>query len=196
MCRPPILIVEIFTWWKTGAIDCMLIIYPQNAVINTTAISIHNDPRLWEKPETLLPERWLDEDGKFTTKKEGFLPFGVGAYWGCRRWNVVFIVTLARVKLVTFIFYICFKFNCFSENLTPVVLTQVSEPASESLWPAWNSSSSPQQCFRVWASPRRQDRPWISQLIPQWPFSTPRGSKTSASLFAKCMSVTLFHLTE
>ncbi|MPC47869.1 Cytochrome P450 2L1 [Portunus trituberculatus] len=48
------------------------------AVLNTAIFTIHNDPRYWDKPEEFKPERWLDQDGKFVTKKEGFLPFGVG----------------------------------------------------------------------------------------------------------------------
>ncbi|ROT68377.1 Cytochrome P450 2L1 [Penaeus vannamei] len=35
-------------------------------------------PRYWNNPEKFMPERWLDDQGKFTTKKEGFLPFGIG----------------------------------------------------------------------------------------------------------------------
>ena len=38
----------------------------------------HRDPRYWENPETFLPERWIDDNGKVIAKKEGFLPFGIG----------------------------------------------------------------------------------------------------------------------
>ena len=38
----------------------------------------HKDPQLWEKPEILYPEHFLDEDGKLDSKKDGFLPFSVG----------------------------------------------------------------------------------------------------------------------
>ncbi|XP_050734563.1 cytochrome P450 2L1-like [Eriocheir sinensis] len=51
---------------------------PKGAVINGTTFTIHRDPRYWDNPDEFLPERWLDSDGKFVTKKEGFLPFGVG----------------------------------------------------------------------------------------------------------------------
>ncbi|XP_050734557.1 cytochrome P450 2L1-like isoform X1 [Eriocheir sinensis] len=51
---------------------------PKGAVVSGTAFSIHRDPRYWDSPDEFLPERWLDSDGKFVTKKEGFLPFGVG----------------------------------------------------------------------------------------------------------------------
>lgn len=51
---------------------------PKGAVLNTAIFTIHKDPRYWNKPEEFMPERWLDQDGKFVTKKEGFIPFGVG----------------------------------------------------------------------------------------------------------------------
>lgn len=51
---------------------------PKGSIINTAAASIHYDSRYWDRPESFLPERWLDEEGKFCAKKEGFLPFGVG----------------------------------------------------------------------------------------------------------------------
>lgn len=51
---------------------------PKGAVLNSATFTIHKDPRYWDKPEEFMPERWLDQDGKFVTKKEGFIPFGVG----------------------------------------------------------------------------------------------------------------------
>lgn len=51
---------------------------PKGTVINGAAFTIHNDLRYWDNPDEFLPERWLDQDGKFVSKKEGFIPFGVG----------------------------------------------------------------------------------------------------------------------
>ncbi|XP_045612488.1 cytochrome P450 2L1 [Procambarus clarkii] len=51
---------------------------PKGTVLSTAQEYIHHDPRYWDRPEQFLPERWLDQDGKFVAKKEGFLPFGVG----------------------------------------------------------------------------------------------------------------------
>lgn len=51
---------------------------PKGAIINGVGMSVHHDPRFWDDPHQFQPERWLDENGHFTTKKEGFLPFGVG----------------------------------------------------------------------------------------------------------------------
>ncbi|KAK3874427.1 hypothetical protein Pcinc_020632 [Petrolisthes cinctipes] len=51
---------------------------PKGTVINNVTQSIHTDTRYWKDPHQFLPERWLDDKGCFSTKKEGFLPFSVG----------------------------------------------------------------------------------------------------------------------
>lgn len=48
--------------------------------MTSAAAAMHHDPRYWHRPDDFLPERWLDHRGKFMTKKEGFLPFGVGKF--------------------------------------------------------------------------------------------------------------------
>lgn len=50
----------------------------QGAVINSMVVSMHYDPLYWEDQHSFKPERWLDDNGHFATKKEGFMPFGVG----------------------------------------------------------------------------------------------------------------------
>ena len=39
---------------------------------------IHNDPRIWEKPEEFKPERFLTADGKAFKKHDAFMPFSTG----------------------------------------------------------------------------------------------------------------------
>lgn len=39
---------------------------------------MHYDSLYWEDEHAFKPERWLDDNGRFATKKEGFMPFGVG----------------------------------------------------------------------------------------------------------------------
>ena len=51
---------------------------PQGTVVNPATFTIHKDPRYWEDPGTFLPERWLDDQGHFVPRKEGFIPFGIG----------------------------------------------------------------------------------------------------------------------
>ncbi|XP_064084062.1 cytochrome P450 2L1-like [Macrobrachium nipponense] len=51
---------------------------PKGAIVfNMTGIS-HQDPRYWESPQEFKIERFLDEDGKFISHKEGFAPFLIG----------------------------------------------------------------------------------------------------------------------
>ncbi|XP_042219419.1 cytochrome P450 2L1-like [Homarus americanus] len=51
---------------------------PKGTIVMGAQETVHHDLRYWDRPDKFLPERWLDQQGKFTTKKEGFLPFGVG----------------------------------------------------------------------------------------------------------------------
>ncbi|XP_071521962.1 cytochrome P450 2L1-like isoform X2 [Panulirus ornatus] len=54
-------------------------IIPKGLIISSAAETMHHNPHYWDRPDEFLPERWLDHEGKFTnSKKEGFLPFGVG----------------------------------------------------------------------------------------------------------------------
>ncbi|KAG7171699.1 Cytochrome P450 2L1-like 9, partial [Homarus americanus] len=50
---------------------------PKGTIVMGAQETVHHDPRYWDRPDEFLPERWLDQQGKFTAKKEGFLPFGV-----------------------------------------------------------------------------------------------------------------------
>ncbi|KAG0716064.1 Cytochrome P450 2L1 [Chionoecetes opilio] len=51
---------------------------PKGTIVSSNVYAVHEDDNNWNRPLDFLPERWLGEDGKFTMKKEGFLPFGVG----------------------------------------------------------------------------------------------------------------------
>lgn len=50
----------------------------QGSIVTSTSFMIHRDQRYWDVPDEFCPEQWLDKEGKFVTKKEGFLPFGSG----------------------------------------------------------------------------------------------------------------------
>ncbi|XP_042882010.1 cytochrome P450 2L1-like [Penaeus japonicus] len=67
---------------------------PEGTVVSIAVAAMHHDPRYWDEPEKFLPERWIGEDGKFSSKK-GFLPFGVGK-------RVCMGETLARMELLIF----------------------------------------------------------------------------------------------
>lgn len=51
---------------------------PKGTILSSSVTSIHYDNRYWVQPNEFRPERWLDENGKLSMKKEGFLAFGVG----------------------------------------------------------------------------------------------------------------------
>nr|XP_045613686.1 cytochrome P450 2L1-like [Procambarus clarkii] len=51
---------------------------PKGAVVIPHQECCHTDPQYWDNPERFYPERFIDENGKFFIKKDGFLPFSVG----------------------------------------------------------------------------------------------------------------------
>ena len=51
---------------------------PKGTFIIPNFHKVHRDPEFWEKPEDLCPEHWLDANGQFVSKHEGFLSFGTG----------------------------------------------------------------------------------------------------------------------
>lgn len=51
---------------------------PKGTIITGSFFAMHDDPRYWDSPEEFRPERWLNAEGKFVAKKEGFMPFGSG----------------------------------------------------------------------------------------------------------------------
>ena len=50
---------------------------PKNTMVFVNLYSVHIDPELWENPEEFRPERWINENGKFS-KRSGFVPFSTG----------------------------------------------------------------------------------------------------------------------
>ncbi|XP_042884301.1 cytochrome P450 2L1-like [Penaeus japonicus] len=89
---------------------------PKGSIINYAIASVHYDPRYWKQPEKFMPERWLDAEGKFNTKKEGFLPFGVGK-------RVCLGESLARMELLIFTAAVFQNFNISSPPGSPLDIT-------------------------------------------------------------------------
>nr|ACI94903.1 cytochrome P450 CYP379A1 [Carcinus maenas] len=90
---------------------------PKGAVLSATVTSIQYDNRYWDQPKEFKPERWLDDNGKFSMTKEGFLPFGVGK-------RVCVGESLARMELFVFTTMIFQSFSISpppgkSVNLSP-----------------------------------------------------------------------------
>ena len=53
-------------------------VVPKGTFVFPNFHQVHHDPTFWEKPNELCPEHWLDSNGKFISKREGFIAFGVG----------------------------------------------------------------------------------------------------------------------
>ena len=51
---------------------------PKGTALASNTWSIHLDERNWKDPEAFLPERWLDENGKYIFQQNGFVPFSMG----------------------------------------------------------------------------------------------------------------------
>lgn len=51
---------------------------PKNAHVIPLLHAVHMDPEVWDQPEELRPERFLNEDQTAVRKPDHFMPFGVG----------------------------------------------------------------------------------------------------------------------
>ncbi|XP_050695430.1 cytochrome P450 2L1-like isoform X1 [Eriocheir sinensis] len=89
---------------------------PKGTILSSSVFAIQSDSRYWDQPEKFMPERWLDEAGKFVSKKEGFLPFGVGKR-ACPG------ESLARMELFIFLTTIYQNFSIAPPPGTTVDLT-------------------------------------------------------------------------
>lgn len=50
---------------------------PAGTLVLISTYALHRDPRLWDAPDSFLPERWLDGDGG-ATSRWAYVPFGAG----------------------------------------------------------------------------------------------------------------------
>ena len=82
---------------------------PKGSFVFPNFHHVHHDPAYWEKPNELYPEHWLDAEGNFMSKREGFLAFGVGKR-KCPGQEVV------QMELFTFLSNML---RCFTFKLTP-----------------------------------------------------------------------------
>nr|XP_053656183.1 cytochrome P450 2L1-like [Cherax quadricarinatus] len=53
-------------------------VLPKGMTLQACSVICHEDPSYWPNPHKFNPSRFLDNNGKFVPKKEGFLPFGIG----------------------------------------------------------------------------------------------------------------------
>ncbi|XP_066974435.1 cytochrome P450 2L1-like isoform X1 [Macrobrachium rosenbergii] len=69
---------------------------PKNSVLIGHLECCNKDPAYWERPNDFYPEHFLDENGKLSSKREGFLPFSVGK-------RLCVGESLARMELYVFL---------------------------------------------------------------------------------------------
>lgn len=79
---------------------------PTGAQIIPLQHFVHNDPNLWDEPESFKPERFITAEG--TVKKpDCFLPFGVGKiYDDITYWIIQQMYDCAVSKLNVFLIFI------------------------------------------------------------------------------------------
>ena len=74
---------------------------PANTGVSINSISINNNPNIFSNPKEFMPERWLDDDGKFRTSlKDQIITFGRGKRYCVGKSLARMEVFLMVVKLV------------------------------------------------------------------------------------------------
>jgi len=89
---------------------------PKGTTVYTCIEHCHKNPEYWEKPDTLYPEHFIDENGELDAKNPAFMPFGLG-----RRQCIGH--TLARAELFLFCGALLQRFTIeFPPNTPPATL--------------------------------------------------------------------------
>ncbi|KAF2355077.1 Cytochrome P450 [Trinorchestia longiramus] len=97
---------------------------PKDSLVIACLELCHHDPSIWEKPDVLYPEHFLDEQGNLSTKKHSFMPFSVG-----RRQCLG--ESLARMELFLFATAILQRFSIQAPD--GMTLTAETNPAERLL---------------------------------------------------------------
>ncbi|KAK4320405.1 hypothetical protein Pmani_008714 [Petrolisthes manimaculis] len=78
---------------------------PKGTIIVPFLECCHNNPLVWENPDQFNPGRFLNPDGTFNTRREGFIAFGTGRR-ACVGENIarveVFVLLVALLQNFTF----------------------------------------------------------------------------------------------
>lgn len=81
------------------------LVYLQGTIIFSSLYGSHIDTDTWKEPDLFQPERFLDEDGRFSPKLDKSLPFGSGKRLCAGETfsrNVLFLMLSALVQNFTF----------------------------------------------------------------------------------------------
>ena len=67
---------------------------PKDTHVLANLWAVHNDPKIWDKPEEFNPNRFLSNDGKEIIKTEALIPFSIGKQYNILNQNC------AQIKLI------------------------------------------------------------------------------------------------
>ncbi|KAI1856947.1 uncharacterized protein JN550_013549 [Neoarthrinium moseri] len=106
---------------------------PGGITVSTQAFSLHRDPRIYDAPESFMPERFIEENGNFQANKLAFHPFGAGT-------RTCLGIHLARMELRhgTALYFRTFKGSRLASQTTPESMDMVNHflisPKAEQCW--------------------------------------------------------------
>ncbi|ETS72897.1 hypothetical protein PFICI_15289 [Pestalotiopsis fici W106-1] len=107
---------------------------PEGITVSTQAFSLHRDARIYDAPESFVPERFLTEKGEFqASSKVAFHPFGAGT-------RTCLGIHLARMELRhgTALYFRTFKGSRLAPQTTPESMDMVNHflisPKAEQCW--------------------------------------------------------------
>ena len=55
---------------------------PKNTLVIRNFYAVNNDPKVWNNPQEFRPERFIDENEKYSSGDEPVIEFGTGQ-WSC-----------------------------------------------------------------------------------------------------------------
>ncbi|CAG2177070.1 unnamed protein product, partial [Oppiella nova] len=82
---------------------------PKDTIVMANIWAVHNDPKVWHKPQEFSPKRFLTSDGKELLKIDALIPFSVG------KRNCVG-ETLARVEVFLYFVSLLQKYTISAAN--------------------------------------------------------------------------------
>lgn len=78
----------------------------QGAIVAAITYSCHKNEDVWDRPEAFIPDRFLDESGKFAPRLDKSIPFGAGKRLCAGETfarNTIFLVAAALMQQFNFV---------------------------------------------------------------------------------------------
>ncbi|XP_036324622.1 probable cytochrome P450 304a1 [Rhagoletis pomonella] len=99
---------------------------PKHTIVIPSLYAYHADERIWGDPQNFRPERFLDENGKLSLKKDVSLPFGAGKRLCAGETfarNMLFLLTTAICQNFNFTLGPADSLPDLSKNLGGLIIT-------------------------------------------------------------------------